>query len=381
MTDMDQIKELIKSNFEQTNKKIESIQTALQTDISTIHTNLGQHNDRITSIEQTLGSLQENSQIDDIKIQIETLKQERLRNNIRLTGLPPIAFNDPTDTVMGIEDVLQLGLIPSDFTVYADRNKSSLIISFANHPHKRIFMNALQQRKSLLAEEIFPAIQSSSNIYANDQLTPYFAQLFQAAWQAKKSGFIYSASSLGGRIKVKHFETSPTIIIDTQRQLDEILKEERQDTAQNPTERSSNQRNDDIINSKNNNNSNKNNNVDDSSTNDNSSQAKGHQPASNNPALQQYIASRSQPQPHNRSTVNRFSSKIRADLQNNRANSKDRAYRGRVFDKSPQPQPYRHSNNYRSRAPRRSASPTVGKYGRGKFSDYTDPRAKYGRNR
>lgn len=179
---MDQIKKLIETNFEETNKKIESLQTTLKTDIVTINTNLSHHNDRIASIEQELCSIKEDKQIDEIKVQIEMLKQDRLRNNIRLTGLPPTAFDDPNDTVFAIDNILQLGLIPSDFTAYADRNKSSLIVSFANHPHKRLFMNTLQQRKSLLVEEIFPSIQSNSNVYANDQLTLYFAQLFHMAW-------------------------------------------------------------------------------------------------------------------------------------------------------------------------------------------------------
>lgn len=139
----------------------------------------------IKAIENELQSIKETSQIDEIKLQIESLKQNRPRNNIRLTGLPPIAFDNPIDTVFSIDNILNSGLIPSDFTVYADRNKSSLIISFANYSHKRTFMSALQQRKSLLAEEVFSATESSSNTYFNDQLTPYFANLFQSAWRSK----------------------------------------------------------------------------------------------------------------------------------------------------------------------------------------------------
>lgn len=183
---MDQLKNLIESKFDETNGKIESMKTALQTDINTIRTSLAQHNDRITSIEQKLSSIDDDTQIDEIRIQIELLKQDRLRNNIRLTGLPPVAFEDPTETVFAIDSILNLNLVPSDIIVYADRNKSSLIVSFASHTHKRMIMNALQQRKSLLAEEIFTSIDSKSNIFANDQLTPYFANIFQAAWKAKK---------------------------------------------------------------------------------------------------------------------------------------------------------------------------------------------------
>lgn len=146
--------------------------------------------------------------------------------------------------MFAIDEILQLNLIPSDFTVYADRNKSSLIVSFAAQSHKRMLMNALQQRKSLLAEENFPSIESNSNIYANDQLTSYFASIFQAAWKAKKEGLIFSASSLGGKIKVKRFENSPATVVDTHQQLNNLLKCDRSDGAQNQSNGTPDTRND-----------------------------------------------------------------------------------------------------------------------------------------
>lgn len=386
MENIDQVLQLIEKKFDETNKKIESIQTTLQTDIATIHTDLGQHNDRITSIERDLRSIKESSQIDELKIQIETLKQDRLRNNVRLTGLPPIAFDDPIDTVFGIDSILQLGLIPSDFTAYADRNKSSLIISFGSHSLKRTFMNSLQQRKSLLAEEVFPTLQSNSNIYANDQLTPYFAKLFQAAWQAKKDGQIFSASSLGGRIKVKKCENSPAIIVDTEQQLNEVINVTPQNAAPTQSNGLSDSRNDNNGNSSNNsNNSN--------SINDNRegiSQTKSQQPASNNPALQRYIAHR--PQIHrpdqrpiqrpnhrpNRPTTNKFSTKIRADLHQHRIQSRDRAYRGNIdFETSP---PH-YSNDNRFESYGRQATPPHRSYGKSRSNEQYDSRSRYTRAR
>lgn len=177
---------LIESKFAETNQNIASLQTALRDDVTTINTKLDSHHSRIEKIEDELRTTVNNTTLEEIQLQLEQLKQDRLRNNLRLTGLPPIAFDDPVETIMRIDSLLEIGLLPSDFSVYADRNKSSLIVSFGNYAHKRIVINQLQHRKSLLAEELFPAISSNSNIYANDQLTPYFAKLFQAAWQAKK---------------------------------------------------------------------------------------------------------------------------------------------------------------------------------------------------
>lgn len=104
---------------------------------------------------------------------------------------------------MKIIDVLKLELLPSDFVAYSDRNQASIILTFDHQAHKRLFMSALRQRNELLVEEIFTSIRSNSKIYCIDQLTPYFASLFQKACDAKKQKLIYSASSLGDRIKIR----------------------------------------------------------------------------------------------------------------------------------------------------------------------------------
>lgn len=214
---------LIEEKFAETNKNISSIQSSINTEIANLRSGLDTHTDRIEKIENELQSINKSNEINELQLQIEFLNQDRLRNNVRLTELPPIAFDDPVDTVMSIDNVLQLDLIPSDFTAYADRHKSSLIVSFASYAHKRLLINLLQQRKALLVEEIFPSIKSNSNIYVNDQLTPHFAKIFQSAWQAKKNGVIFSASSVGGRIKIKLQEMSQAIIIETEEQLQDLL--------------------------------------------------------------------------------------------------------------------------------------------------------------
>lgn len=157
-----------------------------------------------------------------IEIQLEILKQDRLRNNIRLTGLPPQAFVNPTDTVIRIINTVQMNLLPSDFVAYSDRKKSSIIITFDKHSHKRHFMDLMRKRKTLLVEEILQ-VQSKSPVYCNDHLTQYFSAIFQKAWIAKKNKQLFSASSLGGRIKVRKFENSNLVIVETESQLCDII--------------------------------------------------------------------------------------------------------------------------------------------------------------
>lgn len=230
-TDNNQLIKLIESKFAETNKNNESIKSTFQNEIADIQSNITSHTNRIDAIVNDINALRSDNQLDEIRLQLELIKQDRLRNNLRLTGLPPVAFEDPVDTIMQIESVLKIGLIISDFTAYADRHKSSLIVSFSSFTFKRMFTNELHRRKSLLVEEVFPSLKSNSNIYSNDQLTPYFAKLFQTAWQAKKDGLIHSASSLGGRIKVKLNESSQPISIETEQQLNDLLNNKQPNTA------------------------------------------------------------------------------------------------------------------------------------------------------
>lgn len=212
----------IKALFAETNKKIESYHTEVKADIANIHSELSKHKDRIEQIENTLKADDNNVKISEMQLHIELLKQHQLRNNIRFTGLPSIAYNDPDEAILRIDSVLKTDLVPSDYTFYADRNKSSIIVAFTNYNLKRLVMDKMKEKQSLFVEEIYD-IDSDSRVFINDQLTPYFANLFQNAWRAKKDGTIFSASSVGGRIKVKKTEQSQPIIVQTESQLNDII--------------------------------------------------------------------------------------------------------------------------------------------------------------
>lgn len=364
MSDIENLTKLIHEKFNETNNKIESIQSSLSTDLATVHTSLEQHDSRIKAIENE--NITKANEIDTIKAELEILKQDRLRNNIRLTGLPPMGFDDPMATVLAIDRILNLGLLPTDISVYADRHKSSLIVSFASYSLKRSYMNALQQRRSLLVEEVFPSIQSQSNIYANDQLTPYFANLFQLAWKAKKDGKLFSASSLGGRIKVKRSENSSFAIIVMQKQLDEILNDELHNDAQPPASGSSTARNGNNNTFDNRNNSNNNNSFNTSNVNNNSTSnttCKGPQPATTNPSLRNYLDRKQSHRYENRSSINQFKLRNRDEFHKHRANSRDRTYRGAIdFNESPPPPSNQHRSDNRYSSNRRSRSPSNHRY-------------------
>lgn len=226
----------IRTDIEKTNEKIDSLQSTINTDIGKIQNDLLDHKNRIEKVESEIKSNSCSDTIAQLSLEIEHLKQDRLRNNIRITGLPEHAFNDPDESILRIDQILSTGLIPSDWTVHADRNKSSLIISFTSHAVKRFFMDEIRKKQTLFAEELYDNIRSNSRVYFNDQLTPYFAKLFNKAWTAKKAGTLFAVSSLGGRIRVKKFENGPSTVIDTESQLQYIVDSEQMEATNTQNE-------------------------------------------------------------------------------------------------------------------------------------------------
>lgn len=217
-----ELKQLMETLHEKTSAQIMSLQTTLNSDIANIKSDLMDHNTRLEKIENDVNMAPANDKIEQLSLEIEVLKQDRLRNNVRITGLPQMAFDEPDDAILRIAEILNAELLPSDYEVHADRNKSSLILSFSSHSLKRHVMNQMRYKKSLMAEEIYER-SSNSRIFINDQLSPYFAKLFQCAWRAKKEGKLFSASSMGGRVKIKKNENGNIHIIQTESQLNEII--------------------------------------------------------------------------------------------------------------------------------------------------------------
>lgn len=220
-----------------TNEKIDQLHNALKTEIDSVKTELTAHGSRLDKVESDLVNANSSEKIAELSLQVELLKQDKLRNNIRITGLPQNAFDDPDEAILRIADTLSIDIIPSDYVVYGDRHKSSLIVCFHSFVHKRIMMDAMKKKQSLFVEEIYESVQSNARIYCNDQLSPYFANIFQLAWRAKKDGCIYSATSIGGRIRVKKHENSSLHTIQTEAELIQYIANQM-DTESQPNETS-----------------------------------------------------------------------------------------------------------------------------------------------
>lgn len=165
--------------------------------------------------------------IEILEANIEVLKQEQLKNNICISGVPSNKFANDANTnniVLTIANALGLEYNHSQSSSYAVANNKFIIAHFFNLKHKQALLNKIRIKKSLMVEEVFGTnSNSNSQIYLNDHLTPYFNKLYLVARNAKKDGKLASASSYGGKIRARvSADDAPTTIL-SQRQREALI--------------------------------------------------------------------------------------------------------------------------------------------------------------
>lgn len=179
-----------------------------------------------------------------LEINLEILKQEQLKNNISISGVPPSIINSSNNNTPGlvidIAKSLNVQINASHFTSYAVAGNKFIIVHFYNLMHKSSLKNKIRAKKSLMVEEVFNG-SSNSQIYLNDHLTPYFNSLYLTARKAKADKKLASASSYGGKIRVRKRANDAPVIITSASQL-QVLTE--QDTSKNTSFVSISSRND-----------------------------------------------------------------------------------------------------------------------------------------
>lgn len=220
--DMDDIKERIDSYKTATNEKFEEI-------------NL--------KVEATSSMSAENAnKIEILQSNIELLKQEHLKCNICVSGVPPNLIKDENTAELFIQIAIKLGLDinRSQFSSYSIANNKFIIVKFHEHTHKQQLMGKIRTRKSLMVEEVFN-LQSNSQIYINDHLTQYFNKLYLIARRAKKDGKLASATSFGGKIRARKQRTDAPILITNENQLLTLIGTEQSETTNESTQHGENE--------------------------------------------------------------------------------------------------------------------------------------------
>lgn len=163
--------------------------------------------------------------LSELEKNIECLKQDKLKNNIKIAGLPDMDF-EPKTLIYSLFNLLDMELLDDEFNAYHTRNGNFVIVQFDSHKIKSQLFKKIIERRSIMTEELFDGIESNSQIYVSDHLTPYFAKLHQLARSAKKDGKLFQVSSRGGKIRVKKSEREFHKFIFSEYELNEILNEE-----------------------------------------------------------------------------------------------------------------------------------------------------------
>lgn len=125
---------------------------------------------------------EQNNRIEMLEINMEIMKQDRLKNNICISGVPVELVNNMnvSEIIVSIGKRLGHEFSSSLFNAYTIANNRFILVHFYNIIHKQTLINKIRVRKSLMVEEVF-GVESNSQIYLNDHLTPYFNNLYLIA--------------------------------------------------------------------------------------------------------------------------------------------------------------------------------------------------------
>lgn len=200
---MTELSTQIRDYQNKTEQKIEQIKD----DIKEVTSTSTKNSDRIALLEE----------------QIEAMNQDKLRNNIRISGIPD-SVNDLPNTIFNkICRKLEVNIDTLHINAYKTKGGAFVIVNLLNQSNKLKLLKKMKEKKSLMVEEVFEGIKSNSQIYINDHLTHYNNNLFQTAFRAKKEGKLSFVSSTGGKIRVKKEADGQTVFITNQRMLNDII--------------------------------------------------------------------------------------------------------------------------------------------------------------
>lgn len=177
---------------------------------------------KFESIESELAS--QNSRFSDMELKLkhfekkissanydgELQKQQQLKNNITIMGIPASVQNDVWSTAIDVFNAFGCNYVASDFTaVYRSSGKlpkfSSIIVKFANFDKKLLALNSKAKKPVQLKDVPSLNINQVTPIYLNNHVTPFFGRLLAAGRTASKEGIIHSCwiGTSGCLIKMK----------------------------------------------------------------------------------------------------------------------------------------------------------------------------------
>lgn len=102
---------LINERHDKTENKMETTLQEIKGDVDSIRHDTEQNKNKLSELEKN----------------IELLKQDKLKNNIKIAGLPDIKF-DPKALVYSICNILDIEMLDDEFDAYHTRNGNFVIV-------------------------------------------------------------------------------------------------------------------------------------------------------------------------------------------------------------------------------------------------------------
>lgn len=196
-------------------------------------------NEEIVKLKSTVNAVEnkandQQEQISLLQANVEILKQDQLKNNISIAGIP-VELVDGTNSdevIINIASKVGVKISKGQFTSHTVANNRFVIAQFYDFKHKQMIINQLRMGKKLIVKEIFANASSNENqIFVNDHLTPYFNKLYLMARNAKKEGKLCTVSSYNGRIRVRKHSDDVPISISNESQLQLLINLEPSDSV------------------------------------------------------------------------------------------------------------------------------------------------------
>lgn len=184
----------------------------------------------LTAIEDSIAKTETNkkaisslqTQNEDLKRELLSVKQDALRKNIVIAGLPEIKNENLKDVVNNLSTHFKLNLQPSDidnlYKIATKEKTSTIFVSFTTTTKKQELMDKLKTI-SITMEKLVLLPDTSNlrgkRVIIRNHMSPESLQLFRAAYILKREhGFKYVWDSFG-TIKARKSTDSPVIKIQS----------------------------------------------------------------------------------------------------------------------------------------------------------------------
>lgn len=173
----------INTTSKQTNDKLTAFMDETNNQISTLNNKCATNESRIKLLEEKIASLENRSSIAGQVVDDELCKQQRLANNVCVHGIPVGEKENVSAIIQSLGVAIKMPVQPDDIIgAYRTKGKQEvpglIIVKFKDFSTKFKFMKAKKDHRKLIASDLnLNLVNGDREIYLNNHLTPFFANL------------------------------------------------------------------------------------------------------------------------------------------------------------------------------------------------------------